>query len=119
MPAKAGIQYAAPFAINHHCRRVLDHPLSRMMTAEKRGNASLSSLLQILLHLPAQAVAQVVARHAIGDVGAQEARLRAAIVPLAFEFHAVKALRPGKRLHRIGELDLVARAALLRLEDLE
>src|ERR1044071_4859922 len=82
-------------------------------------NASLSSLLQILLHLCAQAVAQIVARHAIGDVGAQEAGFRTAIVPLALELHAVEALRFGEGLHRIGELDLVARAALLGFQDLE
>src|SRR6266404_5256604 len=75
--------------------------------------------LQIFLHLRAQAVAQVGARHAEGDVGAQEARLRAAIVPLAFEFDAVKTLRFGKADHRVGELDLAAGAALLGLENLE
>ncbi len=26
MPAKAGIQYAAPHKINHRCRGILDHP---------------------------------------------------------------------------------------------
>src|SRR3954449_9988716 len=89
-----------------------------MMTAEN-ANASLASLLQILLHLRTQAVAKVVARHAVGDVGAQEAGFRTAIVPLALELHAVEALRFGEGLHRIGELDLVARAALLGLQDLE
>ena len=51
---------------------------------------ALPSLLQILLHLGAQAVAQIGARHAEGDVGAQEARLGAAIMPLALEFDAVE-----------------------------
>src|SRR6266702_8701285 len=77
------------------------------------------SPLQILLHLLAQAVAQVGAGHAEGDVGAQEARLRAAIVPLALELDAVELLRFGELDHAIGELDLAAGAALLRLQDLE
>ena len=72
MPAKAGIQYAALVRINHKRHGILDHPLSRMMTAEmERLIAPLP--LQILLHLRAQAVAQIGARHAKGDVGAQEA----------------------------------------------
>src|SRR5258708_4036846 len=78
-----------------------------------------TSFLQILLHLPAQAVAQVRARHAEGDVGAQEAGLGAAVMPLALELDAVKTLGLGKSDHRIGELDLAAGAALLGLEDLE
>jgi hypothetical protein len=32
MPAKAGIQYAVLFRVNHKRRGILDHPLSRMMT---------------------------------------------------------------------------------------
>src|SRR5260221_5854739 len=87
------------------------------MTAKAR--ALLQSFLQIFLHLGAQTVAQIGACHAVGDVGAQEARLRTAIVPLALELHAIEALRPGEDAHRVGELDLVARAALLRLENLE
>src|SRR3954452_687033 len=83
------------------------------------GTARLTSLLQILLHLGAQAVAKFGARHAVGDVGAQEARLRAAIVPLALELHAVEFLRLGKADHRVGELDLAAGAALLGFENLE
>ena len=47
-------------------------------------------LLQIPFHFGAQPVAQIVARHAIGDVGAQEAGFGAAVVPLALEFDAVE-----------------------------
>src|SRR6187431_295821 len=120
MPAAAGIQYAAPPCMSYPCRGVLDHPPSRMMTAENTDRARFPrSLLQILLHLRPQAVAQIGAGHAVGDVGAQEARLRAAIMPLALELHAVEALRPGEGLHRVGELDLVARATLLGFQDLE
>src|SRR6266850_135055 len=78
-----------------------------------------TSLLQILLHLGAQAVAQVIARHGEGDVGAEETGFRAAIVPLALELDAVEALRFRKPDHRIGELDLAAGAALLGFKDLE
>src|SRR5437868_15392907 len=84
-----------------------------------KARALLSSLLQILLHLRAQAVAQIGARHAEGDVGAQEAGFRAAVMPLAFEFHAVELLRFGETDHGIGELDFAAGAALLRLQYLE
>jgi len=34
MSAKAGIQHAVPFVNNHPRLRLLDHPLSRMMTTE-------------------------------------------------------------------------------------
>src|ERR1700716_4560568 len=78
-----------------------------------------SSLLQILLHLRAQAVAQIGARHGEGDVGAEEAGLGAAIVPFALELDTVEALGLGKLDHGIGELDLAAGAALLGLQDLE
>ena len=91
-----------------------DHP---GMTGKAR--APFQSLLQILLHLRAQAVAQIGARHAVGDIGAQEAGLRAAIVPLAFELDAVEFLRLRQPDHGVGELDLAAGAALLGLENLE
>jgi hypothetical protein len=71
MPAKAGIQYAGLPRINHQRRGVLDHPPSRMMTGVAGFTPQLS--LQILLHIGAQAVAQIGARHAEGDVGAQKA----------------------------------------------
>src|SRR5258707_12971279 len=77
------------------------------------------SLLQILLHLGAQAIAKVVARHGEGDVGAEETGFRTAIVPLALELDAVEALRFRKPDHRIGELDLAAGAPLLGFQDLE
>src|SRR5258705_12154622 len=87
------------------------------MTA--KAPARLLSRLQILLHLRAQALAEIGVRHAEGDVGAQEAGLGAAIVPFAFEFDAIEALCFRKPYHRVGELDLAAGAALLRLQDLE
>src|SRR6266436_5510314 len=116
MLAKAGIQYAVPPVIDHRRRGILDHPLSRMMTDECERAPS-SSLLQILLHLRAQIVAQIGARHAEGDIGAEETGLGAAIVPLALEFDAVEALGFGEPDHRIGELDLAAGAALLGFQD--
>src|SRR5882672_5795659 len=76
-------------------------------------------LLQIFLQLCAKAVAQIGARHGEGDVGAQETRLRAAIMPLALEFDAVEALGLRHPYHRIGKLDLAAGAALQGLQDLE
>src|SRR5215468_9253679 len=77
------------------------------------------SPLQILLHLRAQVLAQLGAGHAEGDVGAQEAGLRAAVVALAFELHAVEFLLLCEPDHRVGELDLAAGAALLGLQYLE
>src|SRR4030088_608276 len=55
-PRKAGIQYAVTFQINHRRRGVLDHPPSRTDVVE---SAPSISLLQILLHLCAQTVAQI------------------------------------------------------------
>src|ERR1700692_1141491 len=78
-----------------------------------------SSLLQIILHLLAQHVPQVGARHAEGDVGAEEAGLGAAIVALALELDAVETLGLCKTDHRIGELDLAAGAAALGFQDRE
>src|ERR1700749_2616252 len=72
-----------------------------------------SSLPQISFHFLTQPIAEVVARHAVGDVGAEEAGLRAAIMPLAFELDRVEVLRFGQPDHGIGELDLAAGAALL------
>src|SRR5579871_4196940 len=74
---------------------------------------------KIFLHLGAQAVAQFLPRHAEGDVGAQEAGLRSAIMALAAELKAVEFLGFGKPDHRIGKLDLAAGATLLGLQDLE
>src|SRR6266404_1195825 len=89
-----------------------------MMTDADERTPSIS-LLQILLHLVAQSVAQIGACHGEGDVGAEETRLGAAIMPLALELDAVEALRFRQADHRIGKLDLAAGAALLRLQDLE
>src|SRR3977135_694999 len=88
-----------------------------MMTAWL--SAPSTSLLQILLHHRAQVLAQIGARHAKGDIGAEEAGLGAAIVPLALEFDAIEALRFGKPDHRVGELDLAAGAVLKRVQDVE
>src|SRR5882724_8548562 len=118
MPANPGIQYAAPPVIYHWRSGILDHPLSRMMTNEV-GRAPSSSLLQILPHHRAQVLTQIGARHAEGDIGAEETGLGAAIVPLALEFDAIEALGFLKPDHRIGELDLAAGAVLQRFQDLE
>jgi hypothetical protein len=37
MPAKAGIQYAVTNVVENGRRGILDHPLSRMMTAVQDG----------------------------------------------------------------------------------
>src|SRR4051794_14454507 len=87
--------------------------------ARNDGEAEPRLFLQILLHLRAQTVAQIGARHAVGDVGAQEARLGAAIVPLTLKFDAVELLRFSQTDHGVRELDLAAGAALLGLENLE
>src|SRR3981081_309226 len=80
---------------------------------------ALTSLPEILLHVRAKAVAQLGGARAEGDVGAREAGLGAAIMALAGEFHAVEILRRRQPDHGVGELDLAARAALLRFQDLE
>ena len=54
-----------------------------------------------------------------GDVGDEEAELGAAIVGAAVEAAAVERLRLGQRHHGVGELDLVAGAALLAGEQVE
>src|ERR1700726_5250493 len=84
-----------------------------------KAPALLPSLLQVVLHHRAQVVTQISARHAEGDVGAEEAGLGAAIVALAFELDAVETLGFCQPNHRIGELDLAAGAALLGFQDLE
>src|SRR3954464_1666328 len=76
-------------------------------------------LPQILLHFRNEPVTQLRPLQAVGDVGAEEAGLGAAIMALALELDAVEALRSGEADHGIGELDLSAGAALLGLQDLE
>src|SRR5437868_4246564 len=71
------------------------------------------------LHFFAQPVAQVLARHAECDVGAQETRLRAAIVPLALELDAIETLAFGEPDHGVGQLYFTAGTALVPLEDLK
>ena len=61
----------------------------------------------------------VVARERIGDVGGEEADLRAAVEAAAFELQAVERLLLGEPDHRVGELDLAAGAALLGRQDVE
>src|ERR1700684_1675117 len=87
----------------------------RVKAAQSAG----PSLLEIFLHLREQALAQIRARHAEGDIGAEKAGLGAAIVPLALEFDTEEALRPGQPDHGIGKLDLTAGAALLGFQDPE
>src|SRR3954471_5746815 len=70
-------------------------------------------LAEVAQHFGAQTVAQIGALQAESDIGAQEARLRAAIVALALEFHAVERLAFRKPDHAVGQLDLAAGAALL------
>src|SRR3569623_3588805 len=85
-----------------------------------RKPARHSGLLpQILLHLRDQPGAQLRPLQAVGDVGAEEAVLGAAIMALALELDAIECLRLGKADHGVGELDLAAGAALLGLEELE
>src|SRR4029079_16280671 len=88
------------------CFASLAMPLSRLLP-------------QILLHLRDQPVAQFGPLQAVGDVGAEEAGLGAAIMALALELDAVEFLRLGEADHGVGELDLAAGAALLGLQDLE
>src|ERR1700751_3141044 len=76
-----------------------------------------ASLLDVPLHIRAQTVAQIRTRHAVGDVGAQEAGFRAAIVALAQELNAKEFLLPGKPDHRVRKLDLAAGAVLVLFED--
>src|SRR5271169_4150224 len=54
-----------------------------------------------------------------GDVGDEEAELRAAIVGTSVETRAVKGLRSREVYHAVGELDLAARALLDMFENTE
>ena len=54
-----------------------------------------------------------------GDIGAQKAEFRSAIVGLTVEAHAVKGLGRGKLDHTVRDLDFVARALLEAFEDVE
>src|SRR5215213_9653646 len=49
IPAKAGIQYAAASRLITDVSGILDHPLSRMMTAERSAAACLPPHLEKLL----------------------------------------------------------------------
>src|SRR5258708_31302786 len=126
-PRKAGIQYAVMFRNQSQAARSSGSSVGARHRARQRRDpgrmmtkaVELASLLQILLHLVAKTVAQIGARHGEGDVGAEETRLGAAIMPLALELDAVEGLRFRQADHRIGELDLAAGAALLRLQDFE
>src|ERR1700760_3244514 len=94
----------------HH--NSIPHPeeraLARVSKDGPHSAAAVRLFPQILLHLRAQAVAQVGAGHAEGDIGAQEAGLGAAIMPLTLELDAVEALALGKSDHRVGELAFAA-----------
>src|SRR5580704_6457672 len=61
----------------------------------------------------------IVARECVGDVGGKKTNLRAAIEAATRELEPVERLGLGKLDHRIGELNLVAGAALLRSENIE
>src|SRR5690242_602431 len=52
----------------------------------------------------------------IGDIGAEEADLVAAIISAAGEFEAGEFLPPLQPDHRVGNLDLTARTRLLLLD---
>src|SRR3954462_4144444 len=71
------------------------------------------------LRFLAKPVAQVLTRHAECDIGAQETRLRAAIVPLALELDAIETLAFGEPDHGVGQLDFAYGTALVPLEDLK
>jgi formyl-CoA transferase len=74
MPAKAGIQYAAAPIGGNECRRLLDHPISQMMTAEvvaaTRSNMTLP-LSGILVVSIEQAVAAPHCTCHMADAGAR------------------------------------------------
>src|SRR5262249_56048955 len=61
----------------------------------------------------------VAALERIGNVGRKKAHLRAAIEAPAVEFEAIERLGLGELDHRVGDLDLTARAALLSGENVE
>src|ERR1700745_4014829 len=96
------------------CNCTSEFASTRRPGMTRKARALFSSPLQILLHLLAQAVAQVGACHGVGDIGAQEAGLGAAIVPLALDLDAIERLRGAQADHGVGELDLAARTAWLR-----
>ena len=61
----------------------------------------------------------VVARERVGDVGGEEAELRAAVEGAALELEGVDRLRLEQPQHRVGHLDLAAGAGLLVRQQVE
>jgi hypothetical protein len=59
----------------------------------------------------------VAAFERIDDVGRKKTHLRAAVEAPAFKFEAVERLGLGELDHRVGELDLAARAAASRPQE--
>src|SRR5215831_12051648 len=99
-------------------RRSLPSDLIRGWTPVRRqGYAPTLSVLHQPLELGAEIRRDVLARQRVGDVGGEEADLRAAVKTLAGELEAEERLRLGQAHHAVGELDLAAGAARLVLQD--
>src|SRR5438045_2964358 len=77
----------------------------------------LGSALQQLGELGPERGRQLLARQTVGDIRQQEADLRPAVVDRAVEAYGVERLAARQFDHRVGDLDLVAGAALAALED--
>src|SRR5262249_4107259 len=84
---------------------------------QQRGRAapwgSAAALGEQVLEFGAERRPEVVARQPVGDVGGEEADLRAAVEAAALELEPVERLLLGEPDHGVGELDLAARAARL------
>src|SRR5262245_52678887 len=72
-----------------------------------------------LLDLGAEARGDVFTRKRVGDIGGEEADLRAAIEAAALEFQAVEILRARQRDHRVRQLNFAAGAAVLFCQKIE
>src|SRR5215468_1112276 len=77
------------------------------------------SVLEQLLELGAECRRDVLTRQPVSHVCGKEPRLRAAVETAARKLQAVKGLLLHQADQGVGELDLIAGAALLRLQDLE
>src|SRR6516165_2308241 len=77
------------------------------------------NLAQHRLKFGAKRRRNVLARQRIGDVGGEEAYLGTAIERAAIEFQPIGRLGLGQANHRVRELDLATRSALLGRQDVK
>src|SRR5438132_8010302 len=93
-------------------------PGSRSLRSPGRDEQS-TLVSQQLFQLGAEFGAHILARERISDVRGQETDLRAAVERPALELEAVERQFQRQADHRVGDLDLAAGAAVLRLQNVK